>query len=521
MADLMPPSAGSAERKSIAAPNIGILGRLARSFALYGSANFLIRALNLLLIVLYAHYLRPSDYGIIYLAEIIASFLAIFSGLSIDSALERLYFQYHRDPPVLCSYLGSALQAAYCWMLLFLALSLFLGWRFETHVPFHEQVPFYPYIAIAVTTAALSQGIQCRLAIYQASARVKSYAILSISLAVLIAFSCIYWVVIRRRGALGLMEGKLIGTVLLFLAALWTLRPLLKERMQWRFIRESLSFSLPLIPHLIMASALVVADRFILARYRDMSEVGIYSLAYTFGMVMYLVTQSLSQAWLPMFFDLAAQGHKSRVVLGQVCSGLAIFLVAVACVGTLLSPLFVQVALDERYLAAARIVPLVIVGYLFHGLFSLFDLSILHAKRTTTVFGISLAAFFANLILNFALIPRWGMYGAAWATTVAYAIEAAGAYVLAQHLFALPYRVGANLAGIAVAGGALALTQLPLAERAHGVLLAASVAPALGLLALVGRRNLRSAVDLLRTRQWASAAPPSVEAIPVSQEFSQ
>ncbi|HYK36624.1 hypothetical protein [Alloacidobacterium sp.] len=66
-----------------------MIRRLAKSFAVYGGANFGIRVLNFLLVVVYTHYLRPSDYGIIYLGEIVASFLVIFAGLSMDSALER------------------------------------------------------------------------------------------------------------------------------------------------------------------------------------------------------------------------------------------------------------------------------------------------------------------------------------------------------------------------------------------------------------------------------------------------
>jgi O-antigen/teichoic acid export membrane protein len=56
----------------------------------------------------------------------------------------------------------------------------------------------------------------------------------------------------------------------------------------------------------------ILADRFILAHYRDLSEVGIYSLAYSLGMVMFLVTRSLSQAWLPMFFELARYRKENR-----------------------------------------------------------------------------------------------------------------------------------------------------------------------------------------------------------------
>jgi len=503
MADPVPQHFNAEQSRALAEPVRGVLGHLARSFAIYGGANFAIRALNFLLIAVYAHYLQPSDYGTIYLAEIVASFLAIVAGLSIDSAIARLYFQHVQNPDVLRGYLGSTIRFGLCWMALFVSATLAFGWIFQAHLPLHAQAPFYPYIAMAVVTAAASQGIQYRLAVYQVSGRRRSYVTLSLVLAVLTAACCVYWVILRRDGAVGMMGGKLLAAVVTSLIAAWSMRSFLTARFNWGFVRESLSFVLPLIPHLMMASGLVVADRFILAHYRDLSEVGIYSLAYTFGMVMYLVTQSLSQAWLPMFFEMAGKGEDRRRTLGHVCSGLAIFLAAIACLGMLLSPAFVRIALDERYRPAAQIVPLVIMGYLFHALFSLFDLSILHAKRTGSVFAISLVAFVANLALNLAMIPRWGMYGAALATTIAYGIEAAGAYVLAQHFFTLPYRAAEILAGLVVAGGALLLTQASWITRGNSILLALATLPALGLLAFLGRQDLRDALILMRSRKPA------------------
>lgn len=507
MADPVPQLVDTERSQAPAPPLHSVLGQLAQSFAIYGSANFAIRAFNFLLIVIYAHFLRPSDYGTIYLAEIVASFLAIPAGLSIDSALERLYFQPNQDSEVRRSLLGSAIRFGFCWMAIFVSLALAFGWMFQANLPLHTQTPFYPYIALAILTAAASKGIQYRLAIYQISGRRRSYVILSLVLALLTATCCAYWVILRRCGAVGMLEGKLLAAGIMLLVATWSMRSYLMVRFSWKFVRQSLSFGLPLIPHLIMASALVVADRLILAHYRNLSEVGIYSLAYSFGMVMYLVTDSLSQAWLPLFFGLAGKGGESRLVLGRVSSGLAVFLAGIACLGMLLSPIFVHTALDERYREAARIVPLVIMGYLFHALFSLFHLSILHAKRTASVFAISLLAFLANLALNLLMIPRWGMYGAAWATTVAYGIEAVGACALAQRFFALPYRVAEILSSVAIAGAAVGLTQAPSMTMGKGTPLAIAVIPALALLALIGRHDLRSTLTLLRNRATPGTHP--------------
>ena len=499
------PSPQNVIAETPAPPVHGTVLRLAKSFGVYGSANIGIRALNFFLVIVYAHYLQPSDYGIIYMGEIVASFLIIFAGLSLDSALQRLYFQHNHDAEELRSYLGSVIRFGLCWMALFLGLTLLLGRVIQSHVATHASVPFYPYIAMAIATAAATQGVQYRLAEYQAARRPRAYASLSLVLALLTAAGCMYGVVIRHDGAIGMFEGKLAAAAVTFLIAAWSMRPFLTARFQWRFVRESLAFSLPLIPHLVMASGLVVADRFILDHYRNLSDVGVYSLAYTFGMVMYLVTQSLSQAWLPMFFDLAADREKNHLMLGRICSGLTVFLAAIACIGILLSPLFIHVFLDPRYQAATRIVPLVVMGYLFHALFSLFDLSILQAKRTSSVFLISLLAFAVNVALNFAMIPRWGIYGAAWATTIAYAVEAAGAFLLAQRFFPLPYRVPEILSGLAIAAGALGLTQLAWAPKWQGLSMAAALGLSLGMLALLGRRDLQSAFAIIRSARKRGA----------------
>jgi O-antigen/teichoic acid export membrane protein len=481
-----------------------ILRALAKSFAVYGVANFGIRALNFLLILLYSRYLRPSDYGIIYLAEIVASFLAIFAGLSIDSALQRLYFQHNQSSQELHSYLGNTIRFGFGWMAIFLALILTVGQSVQTHFLTGTSVPFYPYIALATVTAIAIQGVQFRLAIYQAARQPRSYAFLSLALALLTAAGCVYGVVLHRTGALGMLRGKLAAAAILFLASAWTMRPFLMSRFQWSFIRESLAFSVPLVPHLVMASALVVADRFILEHYRDLAEVGVYSLAYTFGMIMFLVTQSLSQAWLPMFFDLAgSDAPDNRLLLGRICSGLGVFLTALACVGILLSPLFINLCLDHRYRSAAPIVPLVVMGYLFHGLFSLFDISILHAKRTASVFAISLVAFAVNLALNFVMIPRWGMFGAAWATTIAYAVEALGAFLLAQRFFPLPYRIPQILSALVLSVAVLWLTQLPSMQQGRGLPLLLFAIPALALLALIGKRDVATALTVVRRRAKA------------------
>src|ERR1700748_3103512 len=130
-----PVSANLAEIGTATSPSIRAVGkRLSHSFAVYGAANFGIRALNLLLILFYSRYLRPSDFGIIYLAATVSVFLILFGNLAIDSALQRLYFQFSRDPVELQNYVGTVIRFGMSSCVILLLFSLLLGNVLQTHL---------------------------------------------------------------------------------------------------------------------------------------------------------------------------------------------------------------------------------------------------------------------------------------------------------------------------------------------------------------------------------------------------
>ena len=178
---------------------------------------------------------------------------------------------------------------------------------------------------------------------------------------------------------------KLAGAVLTLCLAVWLSRNWLDGGWEKSFVREALPLSLPLVPHLLLALGLVAADRLILQHYRSMEEVGLYSLAYTFGMMMFLVTASVAQAWSPVFYRMASQGETKRSAIGRVLAAILLLLGTVAVFGVAVADPFIRGVLDPRYWQAGPLVPLVIGGYLFHAVFALFQMSALHARKAQFV----------------------------------------------------------------------------------------------------------------------------------------
>ncbi len=74
-----------------------------------------------------------------------------------------------------------------------------------------------------------------------------------------------------------------------------------------------------------------------------------------------------------------------------------------------------------------ELVPILVAGYYLQGLYFVLTKGIIYAKRTGLLPVISVGAAMVNIGLNLWLIPRYGMYAAAWTTVVSFGLMALAA----------------------------------------------------------------------------------------------
>src|SRR6266567_6632729 len=307
---------------SPAGPTVG--RGLLHGTLVYGATNFGLKGINFGLVVLYTRFLTPADFGTVALAEVIAAIVAAVSSLGLTAAIQPLYFSYVSERTTLHRCISTLLRFGAAATMFFLIISLLGGMLLAPSTGF--RVAFFPYIAMALCTAAALQLVDYRLVLYQSEEKPVSYSMLAAACFLFTAGATVYRVILLRGGAVGLLGGKLTGAMLTLSLAVWLGRRWLNGGWQKSFVREALPMSLPLVPHLLLALGLVAADRLILQRYRSMQEVGLYSLSYTLGMVMFLVTASVAQAWSPVFYRMASQGDAKREMIGRILSAIILLL---------------------------------------------------------------------------------------------------------------------------------------------------------------------------------------------------
>src|SRR5439155_1376786 len=127
---------------------------------------------------------------------------------------------------------------------------------------------------------------------------------------------------------------------------------------------------------------------------------------------------------------------------------------------SLLAPWIVRVLTAPAFYPGSRVVPVLAFGATAFIAFNVMSIGIGRAKRTQFNWVVTGIAAAVNLGLNFALIPPYGMMGAAVATLVAYTVMFLGMTVRAQQVFPVPYQwrrvaiVAAAAAGLTVLGKA-------------------------------------------------------------------
>jgi len=414
------------------------LETLSYQAGLYIVADVLQKGLAFILIPLYTFYLTPADYGILSIATAFSGVLGVVYLRSFEAAFNRFYFDFKTEEEKR-DYYGST------WVFLFffvLALSLIIdrsGLAYNT-LGF-QNISYKPYLQLALWTVMISNAtILLPRALFRVKEKAWQFGVLNLSLAIVTSCLIIYFVAVKKEGALGSLKGSLLGSLLLAAPCLVIIFKNINWRIHSSHIKNSLAFAIPLIPHLFSLWALNLSDRFILERYVSLNDIGIYGLGYQLASVLQIVAFSATNAISPFYFRTAANLQDAQILLPRVATYYLFFLAwgAIALIG-LSSDILFLIAADKSFHEAYQVIPWVVFGFFARGFYFIFVMAVYYSKDLKLLSVITIIALGINIALNFIFIPRYGYMAAAVTTFVAFAFQAAAMYFYAQRCYPLKY----------------------------------------------------------------------------------
>ena len=416
-----------------------MLRKFAGNSFIYLVGSFLTSSISFLLLPLYTRHLEPADYGILAICTTTISALSLTLTLGLDGAIPLFYYKMEaRDYRKL-------LRTVWLWHILIplLVVSVLevMGPRIASGI--FPAVPWNPYLRmsiwIAYFTAAAVLPVQ-QFRIEQRALMCLAFTLLSFTIT---TSMLLYFVVLRRAGALGSLKGQLLSSALIALIS-----HIIIAHRSWDWGRPwidinglfaSLKLCVPFMPHMAFWWILAVSDRWILGRSVSLSDLGIYNIAYTLALPLYFLGLALVSAYGPIYYQRAAQ-ESFQGELPRLVSVYVMIHTCFALTISLLAPEALRLMTRPAYSGAAELVPWFAASYwCFAGLYCISSAVLVHHKRTVWTMFITGPPALLSIGLNWILIPHYGIRAATSNMLLAFGLMAALAVFISRRFEKIPF----------------------------------------------------------------------------------
>jgi len=410
--------------------------KLLKHSATYGTGIVLGKLVGFIMLPIYTRLLTPEDYGVYHLLVFTTSIISMIIGVGISHAVLRFYYQYEnqkdRNEVISTALFSNIFIFSFFFIFLF-QLSPF----FSNLVLDDRNYTFF--FKLIFFNLLLSAGYEVPLAFIRAQQKSTKFVTLSLISLILHLSLNIYFVVILKKGVLGILYSNIIASVLTSMYLSFDTFKQIRFHFSICKAKELFKYGAPLIISNIGGFILTFSDRYFLKFYGTLADVGIYSLGYKFGMLMsILILNPFNQIWSAQMFEVAKK-HNSSEIYSKVFTYFSLVLVVFGLFISLFTKDIIRLMANPTFWDAYKVVPVIVLAYVIYGFFILSVVGILVSKRTGLIAYITVVACCANLLSNYLLIPRFAMMGAAWATVISFLIRFFGAYFVSQRIMPLSY----------------------------------------------------------------------------------
>lgn len=407
------------------------------SSAVYLLSNILAAAIPFILLPVLTRYLSPAEYGEVGMFLMLIAGLAAFTGISVNGAANRKFYDDGLEKHTLKDFIGACLQILLASSLLVLAIA----WLFQAQLS--EWLGLQArWILWGVIASAASFVFQLRMGQWQVRKQAKLYGITQVSQALANILLSILLVVVFLKGADGRISAYVIITIAFAILAVILLYRDNLLGFSWKpvHIKEALAFGVPLMPHIAGLFLLGAVDRLVINSQLGLAQVGIYMVAVQLAGAMGIVFDAINKAYVPWLFERLKRdrpNEKKQIVRLTY----AYFLVSLLAAGLvfIVGPFVVTLVAGEGYAEAGSVIGWLALGQAFSGMYLMVTNYIFYSKKTGLLSLVTICSGLLNVVLLVVLIKMFGLSGAGAAFCISMALRFLLTWFVAHKRHPMPW----------------------------------------------------------------------------------
>lgn len=436
--------------------NVISLKKILASSTIYTIGDMLsVVVSGFLLIPLYLHYMSPDDYGLFSSVNLLSSMFGIAFLMGLHSATTR-YFYIYRKAKKEFEYLGNIWIAQMLFAFASVGLLLLIGpkvWHFIS-----PAVPYKPFFVFVFAGALLSFSA----GVYPIWLRIQeksiAFILLQLSRMAVLLVLILVFLVWLKLGVIGALSAILGASVFSAVISFICLGHCLKCKLRFSYVKDSLKFGVLIMLGTVGYILMQRSQIFVLQRYCELSDVGIFNLGLHLGSILILISASFNKAWQPLIYS-AVDRQVANNAIRKISKHFFFAATYIALALLLFSKEIILLIARPEFFGAVPILKLIIVASFFYVCTSLPASSLLYSRRVAPLQICIWIMFLLNIALSVFMIPKWKLIGSAWSMVIVFFIYSVAVFILAQRDTRVDYDKESVLK-ILIAGGAIFFVSL-------------------------------------------------------------
>ncbi len=383
----------------------------------YLTGSIIASGTALLMTKYYTFVFSPAQFGVLSLYLIMFKYITSLVSLNLDSSSSRLYFDYRdtrRD-----EYLSTMFWFITAIAVVVSIVTLIFIKPISNWISPNSEVVYFITLVTGIFAVYVSFLTRVLYNEHKSTSVLKH----SVFQTFVNHVSSVIFIAIFNLGIFGRMSGQGLGYILNTFTLIKEFSKddlfKIKKTFNCQMARETFLLSLPSMISMLLGVAFVYVDRFFLKHYIGDSAVGIYTLGYMLGQGLSMVYEAISQAMLPKVYDDMNKDYKKAMVeLEQFSYRYYIVLAIITVIVSALSPIIVSIFSNDDYAQASSVMPFVMAGFMMGGFYKIPSLVLGFHKVVWFYPFLAVFSFGTNALLNWWLIPIYGMVGSAYASFI-------------------------------------------------------------------------------------------------------
>lgn len=381
--------------------------------------------------------MSTEQYGIVGSMQVLINVLVIFFSLGAEKSIFRLYHDCKNDEERK-TFLSTVSWFIYVFAAGMVCVMLLLHNQMEK---IYTSIPFSPYFIYAIGIAFVTEFEVAPRIYLQVTAQSKKYLCFSLLQMSFSAIGILYFVVYKHQEAVGMLKGMLVAQagMLPFYIGIHIRNFNVMPKLS--LMKSIFSYCLPLLPSVIAAWIVTMSSQIFIEHNFSTKEVAVYSLALKIVGIVTVVASAVMTAYKPIFYRFANSENQTiaKQTLFETQNKIILVLIVFTGFIAVFSKDIITILFRDDYNDAMFLIPILVIGTTMSKISGYTNLAFYQDKKTLQIMWIMILASIVSIGMNYFIIPKYSMFGAAFSYLVATSIFFTLKYIMSKPYYFIPF----------------------------------------------------------------------------------